>query len=194
MTRTAPEFAPSSPNFRTTHQKDPDVMNNFVISLAVRRRPQMILYNIDGEIEAEELQIGLLEKNLFLRDENNYPLFRVDFPIQARNGKGRHWVVSLEPSIFREFNNLRGLYFQWNRIRFSEFVGVRQCRAYLKFGHTAKNCVPGNQPRCARCGEFGRENHVCRATRCNNCVYANEKFKLNIDTRHVRSIENVVLT
>ncbi|GBN71965.1 hypothetical protein AVEN_35142-1 [Araneus ventricosus] len=144
----------------------------------------MILHNIDGEIEAEELQIGLLEKNLFLRDENNDPLFRVDFPIQAGNGKGRHWVVSLEPSIFREFNNLRGLYFQWNRIRFSEFVGVRQCRACLKFGHTAKNCVPGNQPRCARCGEFGRENHVCRATRCNNCVYANEKFKLNLDTRH----------
>ncbi|GBN03238.1 hypothetical protein AVEN_229018-1 [Araneus ventricosus] len=135
-------------------------MNNFVVSLATRIRPQMILYNIDGEIDAAEFQISLLERNTFLRDENNDPLFRVYFPIQTRNGKSRHWVVSLEPSIFREYNNVRGLYFQWNRIRFSEFVGVRQCRACSKFGHTAKNCDPGNEPKCASCGQFSQENHV----------------------------------
>ncbi|GBO13164.1 hypothetical protein AVEN_120201-1 [Araneus ventricosus] len=76
-------------------EKDPDAMNNFVISLAVRRRPQMILYNIDGEIEAEELQIGLLEKSLFLRDEKNDPLFRVDFryrlKIERPDSGWSHW-------------------------------------------------------------------------------------------------------
>ncbi|GBO35177.1 hypothetical protein AVEN_56717-1 [Araneus ventricosus] len=44
--------------------------------------------------------------------------------------------------------------------------------------HTAKNCDPGNQPKCARCGEFSQENHACRSTRYSNGVYVDEKFKL----------------
>ncbi|GBM32967.1 hypothetical protein AVEN_268881-1 [Araneus ventricosus] len=71
-------------------EKDPDVMNNFVISLAARRRPQMILYNIDGEIEAEELQIGLLEKNIFLRDEND-DRFRYRLEMEKADNVLSHW-------------------------------------------------------------------------------------------------------
>ncbi|GBM71847.1 hypothetical protein AVEN_159965-1 [Araneus ventricosus] len=51
-----------------------DITEAFEITRAQKRKPQVIVYNIDKKIQAEELLEGLLKKNCFLYNANNVPL------------------------------------------------------------------------------------------------------------------------
>ncbi|GBL76180.1 hypothetical protein AVEN_234459-1 [Araneus ventricosus] len=119
-----------------------DITEAFEITRPQKRKPQVIVYNIDKK----ELLEGLLQKNCFLHDANNVPLVKVEFPIQARNKESRHWVVTIDPSIFKELWLKQFLYFNWSRVRFTEFIGIRQRRTCGVFGHTAKYCDDRDKP------------------------------------------------
>ncbi|GBM03325.1 hypothetical protein AVEN_251121-1 [Araneus ventricosus] len=97
----------------------------FEMFIPPRRTPQLILYNVDKEIEMDILKEGLLSKNLFLADENNKLHFRVEFKIPARDKSNNHWVISVNPKKFIEIRDKEGLYFQWVKLRTSEFIGVK---------------------------------------------------------------------
>ncbi|GBN79406.1 hypothetical protein AVEN_6175-1 [Araneus ventricosus] len=113
------------------------------------------------------------------------PLVKVEFPIQARNKESRHWPVTIDQSIFKELWLKQGLYFNWSRVRFTEFVGIRQCRTCGVFGHTAKYCDDRDkQPICENFSMLKTENHSCRLPKCKNCTIANENFKRNWHTTH----------
>ncbi|GBM04020.1 hypothetical protein AVEN_99210-1 [Araneus ventricosus] len=162
-----------------------DITEAFEITRAQKRKPQVIVYNIDKKIQAEELLEGLLQNNCFLYDANNVPLLKVEFPIQARNKESRHWVVTIDPSIFKELSLKQGLYFNWSRVRFTEFTGIRQCRTCGAFCHTAKYCDDRDKPPiCENCSMLKTENHSCRVPKCKNCIFSNEKFKRNWHTTH----------
>ncbi|GBO37003.1 hypothetical protein AVEN_10470-1 [Araneus ventricosus] len=162
-----------------------DITDAFEITRAQKRKPQVIVYNIDKKIQAEELLEGLLQKNCFLYDGNNVPLVKIEFPIQARNKESRHWVITIDPSIFKDLWLKQGLYFNWSRVRFTEFIGIRQCRTCGAFGHTAKYCDDRDKPPiCENCSMLKTENHSCRVPKCKNFILANEKFKRNWHTIH----------
>ncbi|GBN31034.1 hypothetical protein AVEN_117875-1 [Araneus ventricosus] len=65
---------------------------------------------------------------------------------QARNKKSRHWVITIDQSIFKELWLKQCLYFNWSRVRFTEFIGIGQCRTCGVFGHTAKYCDDRDKP------------------------------------------------
>ncbi|GBN11723.1 hypothetical protein AVEN_98774-1 [Araneus ventricosus] len=112
-----------------------DIKENFTIVVATKRKPQIILYNVDQSILSQDLADGLIEKNSFMADANGLPLFRIEFSNPAINKDCRHWVLTVGPEIFREVRKLRGLYLQWSRVRFAEFVGIRQCSTCLIWLH-----------------------------------------------------------
>ncbi|GBM79953.1 hypothetical protein AVEN_113369-1 [Araneus ventricosus] len=144
-----------------------DITEAFEITRAQKCKTQVIIYNNDKKIQAEELLAGLLQKNCFLYDTNNLPLVKVEFPIQARNRKTRHWVVTLDPSIFKELWLKQSLYSDWFRVRFTEFIGIRQCRTCGAFGHTAKGCDDRDKPSiCDNFSQLITENHSCMVPNC----------------------------
>ncbi|GBL88833.1 hypothetical protein AVEN_158947-1 [Araneus ventricosus] len=137
-----------------------DITEAFEITREQKRKPQVIVYNIDKKIQAEELLEGLLQKNCFLYDADNVPLVKVEFPIQAQNKESRHWVITIDPSIFKELWLKQGLYFNWSRVRFTEFIGIRQCRTCGAFGHTSKYCDDRDKPPiCENYSMLKTENH-----------------------------------
>ncbi|GBO09447.1 hypothetical protein AVEN_174360-1 [Araneus ventricosus] len=141
---------------------DKEVLEKYDIVIPNRKAPQIILYNVDKEVEEGALKSGLLAKNITLADGNNKPYFQIDFSIPARNNKFNHWVLSVNPKKFSEIIAKEGLYFQFNRLRFKEFVSPRQCRKCFAFGHTTKNCDPKTEQRCDRCGDVRGKKHRCR--------------------------------
>ncbi|GBL76477.1 hypothetical protein AVEN_53232-1 [Araneus ventricosus] len=162
-----------------------DITEAFEITRAQKREPQVIVYNIDKKIQAEELLEGLLQKNCFLHDANNVPLVKIEFPILARNKESRHWVVAIDPIIFKELWLKQGLYFNWSRVRFTEVIGIRQCRTCGAFGHRAKYYDDEDKPPIfENCSLLKTENHSYRVPTRKNCIIANEKFKRNWHTTH----------
>ncbi|GBN77039.1 hypothetical protein AVEN_13190-1 [Araneus ventricosus] len=158
----------------------------FEMFIPPRRTPQLILYNVDKEIEMDILKEGLLSKNLFLADENNKPHFRVEFKIPARDKSNNHWVISVNPKKFIEIRDKGGLYFQWVKLRTSEFIGVKQCKQCFGFGHTTKVCDNTGEPKCDRCGEtiIGNTRHRCRGFNCINCIQSNARFNTDFGISH----------
>ncbi|GBN35784.1 hypothetical protein AVEN_79536-1 [Araneus ventricosus] len=54
---------------------DKETMNGFDFIIPNRRSPQLIIYNVDKEVDQEQLKAGLLAKNISLADSSNKPHF-----------------------------------------------------------------------------------------------------------------------
>ncbi|GBM40813.1 hypothetical protein AVEN_137319-1 [Araneus ventricosus] len=131
---------------------DKETMDGFDFVIPNRRSPQLIIYNVDGEVDQEQLKAGILAKNITLAVSANKPYFKVEFSIPARNSLKKHWVLSIDPKKFIEIKNRKGLYFQFSPLRTSEFISIRFCKRCFAYGHTTKNCDPKNEQKCDRCG------------------------------------------
>ncbi|GBN63905.1 hypothetical protein AVEN_47894-1 [Araneus ventricosus] len=161
-----------------------DLDQNFEFVLPGRRVPQIILYNVDKGVGEESLKKGLLSKNITLADAENKPHFKIDFKIPARDPKCNHWVLSINPKKYSDFIGKGGFYFEFTKLRLSEFISVKQCKVCFGFGHTSKNCDHAENPRCEKCGEAKKEGHKCRTVKCVNCIESNERFRTDFRTNH----------
>ncbi|GBM61504.1 hypothetical protein AVEN_170267-1 [Araneus ventricosus] len=166
-------------------EKGAAVLNTkFGFVLPGRRVPQLILYNVDKGVDEESLKKGLLSKNITLADAENKPHFKVDFKMPARDPKCNHWVLSINPKKYSDFIGKGGFYFEFTKLRLSEFISVKQCKVCFGFGHTSKNCDHAENPRCDRYGEAKKEGHKCRTVKCNNCIESNARFRTDFRTNH----------
>lgn len=173
---------------KATLETDDGLMERFRISIPNKRKPQFILYNVESEIEASELSVALIEKNITLATGNNEPRFNVDFSIPGRNPETKHWVISIDPKLYPDICQRERLYLNWRSVKIAEFVGVRQCRQCHSFSHTKKFCpyLAERKIRCFKCGDLGddKEPHHCGGYQCTNCISHNKKYKTNYGTRH----------
>ncbi|GBM57559.1 hypothetical protein AVEN_274940-1, partial [Araneus ventricosus] len=164
--------------------EDNDLHSSFEFSIPPRRSPQIIVYNVDKKVEPDVFKKGLLAKNLFLSDANNTPKFKVEFNIPARNKELVHWILTINPKTFHEIMDKEGLYFEFSRLRFSEFIGIKQCKKCFLFGHTTKQCKQETPRKCDNCGENWSEKHRCKKRQCINCTVSNSKYKTTHGTNH----------
>ncbi|GBN49271.1 hypothetical protein AVEN_207701-1 [Araneus ventricosus] len=152
----------------------------FEISKPRRRRPQIIILGLPNDVDKERLIKGLSSKNHYLCDVNNKPLFEVNFSIRARFNT--NWVVSVDPSVYKRLFEFQGLYFEFTRLRFDNFFGIKQCRHCRKFGHTTKWCPRAQDVLCGNCG-LEHPTESCKEVICVNCRDANQRsgttFKIN---------------
>ncbi|GBL53286.1 hypothetical protein AVEN_186435-1 [Araneus ventricosus] len=132
--------------------EDNDLLSSFEFSIPPRRSPQIIVYNVDKKVEPDVFKKGLLAKNLFLADANNAPKFKAEFNIPSRNKELVHWILTINPKNFHEIMDKEGLYFEFSRLRFSEFIGIKQCKKCFLFGHTTKQCKEETPRKCDNCG------------------------------------------
>ncbi|GBN60699.1 hypothetical protein AVEN_192835-1 [Araneus ventricosus] len=123
------------------------LITNFDFVLPGRRVPELILYNVDKGVDEESLKKGLLSKNITLADAENKPHFKIDFKIPARDPKCNHWVMSINPKKYSEFLGKGGFYFEFSKLRLSEFISVKQCRVCFGFEHPSKNCDRAESPK-----------------------------------------------
>ncbi|KAF8768472.1 hypothetical protein HNY73_021289 [Argiope bruennichi] len=123
--------------------KDQAIDNSFDLTTPGPRSPQIIIYNIEGEIDEEGLYKGLLEKNLFLGDSENKPNFKIEFSIPAKRKDQKHWVLTVPPKLFHDVNTKGGLYFGWHKIRAAEFLSVKQCRNCWAWPHKLNTVTEG---------------------------------------------------
>ncbi|GBO28272.1 hypothetical protein AVEN_152749-1, partial [Araneus ventricosus] len=153
---------------------------HFEITRPKKRNPQIILIGVPRDVDKERLSKGLSAKNIFLNDSTNKPLFELNFSMKTRFAS--NWVMSIDPTIYKRLFGESGLFFEFTRLRFDNFYGIKQCKHCCKFGHTTKWCPSAKQVLCTKCGlDHSVEN--CPKLFCINCSEHNlrQNAAFNID-------------
>ncbi|GBL93865.1 hypothetical protein AVEN_153626-1 [Araneus ventricosus] len=82
-----------------------------------------------------------------------------------------------------------GLYFQFRRLRFTEFINVKLCKHCLGYVHNIKCCEDREKERsqrCDNCGELKPKGveHDCRLPKCHQYTIAREKYGTDYGVNH----------
>ncbi|GBN27055.1 hypothetical protein AVEN_32715-1 [Araneus ventricosus] len=94
------------------------------------------------------------------------------------------FVLMVEPEIFITLIAKEGLYFQFRRLRFTEFINVKLCEHCLGYFHTIKyrEAREKESPqRCDNCGELkpkGAEDDY-RRPKCHKCTIDSEEYRVD---------------
>ncbi|GBO17200.1 hypothetical protein AVEN_198958-1, partial [Araneus ventricosus] len=173
----------------------------------VVRNPQILIYDIekcDGDREVnEKLFISKIRESNDLPEGDIKVLFR-------KKGKGslEHWVLSVDPAIFKSIKDLKWLCCGFGSYKFKEHLEPLRCFHCHRFGHQKKNCDI-EKPQCQRCTKtHGQDQCDRKYPVCRNCkdfsnktgkrlladhsatsdkcpVYLREKAQLKIQTNYV---------
>ncbi|GBO39966.1 hypothetical protein AVEN_184947-1 [Araneus ventricosus] len=154
--------------------------DHFDITRPKKRSPQIILIGVPRDVDKDRLCKGLSAKNIFLCDSSNKPLFELNFSMKTRFAS--NWAMTIDPAIYKRLFGESGLFFEFTRLRFDNFYGIKQCKHCCKFGHTTKWCPSAKQALCMKCG-LDHSTEKCPKLFCINCSEHNlrQNTAFNID-------------
>ncbi|GBM72105.1 hypothetical protein AVEN_80772-1 [Araneus ventricosus] len=171
-------------------EEEEGVSEKFEIYISRKRRPPFILYNVEKELKnKDDLLNWLLAKSVVLADRNNRPLIKINFKIPARNTKFNFSVLTVEPEILFTLIAKEGLYFQFNRFCFTEFINVKLCKHCFGYGHNIKYSENREKERPQRFDN--REElkpkgveHDCRRPKYHQCTIVTEEYGADYGVNH----------
>nr|XP_042913122.1 uncharacterized protein LOC122273126 [Parasteatoda tepidariorum] len=142
------------------------------------RLPTVILFGVDEEVEAEELESTLCKQNPEIEEDH----VRIIAGLKVRNKK-RHWILEIAPASFNKIRYKDKLNLYWRRHNFEETFGIRQCYKCAGIGHVAANCT--NSQICRHCSSTNHMESACDdRPHCYHCEKANQKYRLRLEEDH----------
>lgn len=92
--------------------------------------------------------------------------------------------IRTDVETFNRIMRTRRLNISWDRVRCFEHVNVLRCFKCSLYGHLADKCTADHYV-CAKCNGT-HDTKTCNNDKneCPNCVFNNEKLKLNLATNH----------
>lgn len=153
------------------------VIGDYEVTLPKQRKPQIILYEVQPEIEKTELADLIVEHNEGITSED----FEILHSYKTR--RGRNWILEMEPLLLEKLP-YKKLKIGWQRVNFGEYARPTICFNCGQFGHIGKHCK-----RKACCMKIGQEGHLksnCpkKVPSCRNCMEFNRRNRTNFEENH----------
>lgn len=150
-------------------------LKGVITKLPSKRKPRIIIYNVQAEAPETEVLEALREKYTFSEQPSH------KFNIKGR--EGHHVVLELAPSDFNTVMKDKKVNIGWKRTTITEYLRATQCFKCTGYGHVAANC--SQQQRCMTCGKKGHSWENCQKDpHCRQCETANKHKKQNYRTDH----------
>lgn len=146
------------------------------------RKPRIKITNFKQEMSVEDIEKSIYEQNP-LSDK-----IQVTYIKKTKTGSS---IIFCEcpPAVFNEIINMKKLYIGWERHPVYEDLSIPRCFTRQAFYHKNRECR--NKIVCPVCSEEHKENECPRRVKkCNNCVLANNKYKLKHSIDHEASDPN----
>lgn len=154
-----------------------NLRENYIIKKAEKLRPKIIVYNLQSELEDEEISNCLEAQNDLLKESN----CKIEFIMKSTRGKNA--IISLEPESFNQIIKKGNVNIKWGRYNIREYIKQLQCYNCYKYGHLAKFCRA--KKKCRNCGSEEHEIEKCMSELiCFNCNQHNVKFNTKHDIHH----------
>lgn len=94
-------------------------------------------------------------------------------------------ILEVDPVSFDGFMKLEQLNVKWDSCRVFEHFSALRCYGCGGFNHTHSVCKEDKV--CLNCGKSDHNENECQnEPACVNCMRANQKLKLNLNTKHSR--------
>lgn len=153
--------------------------NNYVITRPDLKNPVIKIKGIHEDLSKEEIIECIKKQNDLVLDENSK--IEVKFMKELKNGT--MVTIEVDTKTFEILMQIGKLNIGWSRCIVTEDLNVWRCYNCSGYNHKARECK--NKTRCGKCaGEHPTIECKIEIHRCINCITANEKFNLKLDTNH----------
>lgn len=146
-----------------------------------KRKPLMILYDLQTEWEEEEIKRAIYEQNLkdkMDREEFNNG-FNLKFKTGPREKRTVHQVAEVDAKIRRILVRQERIFIGFHAIRIKDYQVVARCLKCQDLGHVAKHCK-NEQQICGHCGQEHKKEDCPNKQKeptCIPCQKRNKKCK-----------------
>lgn len=165
-------------------QIESKVGDGYEVKSSKKVYPKMKIVNIPEEVNKEctEIRDKILCQNGIQSGRSNFHL--EVFHLTRGNKEYFSALIEVDMETFEILQRRERINIGLNRCRVFEFINVLKCYRCQGYSHFAKDCRE-EKDCCPRCGgEHNEKQCKERVFRCVNCVKANAKFGLQLNTEH----------
>jgi hypothetical protein len=154
-----------------------------------KRRPKLIIKNIPGEVNDEDLLQTISKQNPNINEITLREEMKLIRTLKTRVGT-KHAIIEVSPVLWNTFNNFNFLYILFSRCKVEEYNHVIRCFKCQGYGHFARDC--NLKDMCVNCGEEHKTKN-CQTPDHNNCVNCkryNERVKAPLSRTNIKHKAN----
>jgi hypothetical protein len=153
--------------------------------------PKGIIYNIESNIENEEILDYLARQNILI---NRYSEgkeivneLKFKYSIKSKNENLKHSIFEVIPELRKILIEPKVLNINFMRCNVKDFVSIIRCFNCYGFGHIKSQCK--NEKICSICSDDTHSYKDCKSNHknCTKCQKFNERLKTKdnrVDTNH----------
>lgn len=139
------------------------------------KRPRVILYDVDVNIDKDELVECLSAQNKELGlTPDEIACIKPLHKLGPRDGDVVHWVLETSPNVISKIEN-KSIYIGMTRCRCKVHSSLPQCYNCQQYGHTATRCEQ-KAPTCRNCAG-AHDSRTCKTTTLSNVLTAKGHIK-----------------
>lgn len=158
--------------------------NDYEITIPEPFKPKIKIIGYSDSQTAEEIEQCLKNQNQYIRDNANayVKVVRIE---KAKVSKFESFniLVEVDGNTYKNAMMNRRINVQWQRCKVVSCLDLQRCFKCSGFNHKSVNCnSPMACPRCAE--EHNLKDCTNQIQKCINCVNANKRLSMNLDTAH----------
>lgn len=170
------------------------VSKGLVVERMRKKKPRVMIYDIDDDLANEDVVKNIYEQNL-VESDITLDQFQEEFQCVHKFGHRtdqtrKHWVAECSARVRNELRRRERLYVGWQCCRIKDYNPLVRCYQCQAFGHVAKFCK--NKLVCPHCsGEHDRNKCPSkdRPGICANCKFAGRNFHHETGDRECPELE-----
>lgn len=156
--------------------------DEYDVTLPAVKHPRLRITNVDTQIPDDSIINELKQHNENIRDFDMKLVTII--PRNYRGSMSNDVIVEVKSDVYNKLIDIGVLYLQWIECRIFEHLHVKRCFKCLGFSHIASQCSQNTQC-CSKCaGNHKFDDCKSKKLCCANCKAANQRNRLNLDTRH----------
>lgn len=159
---------------------DKNISNAYEVDIKAPLVPKIKIYGITEELSASQIEALLKRQNGFIA-QGDIKVLKV-----AKDWKDNdlfNAIVQVDKDSFEKLMQRKKVLINWDSCIIKEHFSIIRCHNCAGFNHLKVECR--NDVACGYCSK-SHESSGCneQAVACINCIVANEKYALNLNTNH----------